>query len=158
MFLHDIKSDLGIFAWTQNYLYLNQFLSSFVVSKNKVSTPSNNKCGIGLFFATRKDISVTTSITRKWKEAREGRREGGKALHVFTISKKFLEGRGPGKEEGGNHANGASVCEGNKRLFPRAKCTPVTRTCNAPPPATSLLQVRKLFWNFVRQQRACLNR
>ena len=62
-----------------------------------MSTPSNNKCGIGLFFATRKDISVTTSITRKWKEAG---REGGKALHVFTISKKFLEGRGPGKKEG----------------------------------------------------------
>ena len=99
MFLHDIKSDLGIFARTQNYLYLNQFLSSFVVSKNKVSTPSNNKCGIGLFFATRKDISVTTSITRKWKEGRRGGK-WGKALHVFTISKKFLEGRGPRKKEG----------------------------------------------------------
>ena len=90
------------------------------------------------------------------ERGKEGR-EVGKALHVFTISKKFLEGRGPRKKEGGNHANGVSVCEGNKRLFPRAKCTPVTRTRNAPPPATSLMQVRKLFWNFVRQ-RACLNR
>ena len=109
MFLHDIKSDLGIFARTQNYLYLNQFLSSFVVSKNKVSTPSNNKCGIGLFFATRKDISVTTSITRKWKEGRRGGK-WGKALHVFTISKKFLEGRGPGKKEGGRESREWCEC------------------------------------------------
>ena len=114
---------LGIFARTQNYLYLNQFLPSFAVPKTKVSTHAleQQMWDRPLFRHAQGHLSHDFDHEEVEVE------KGGKALHVFTISKKFLEGRGPRKKEGGNHANGVSVCVRGTNDFFLARNAPQSR-------------------------------
>ena len=90
-------------------------LPSFLVSpslkmsgvKTKWARPAIDKCGIGLFFARAR---TSQSRLRSLHEEAERR------CMCLQLAKSSSEGI----------TRIVCVCEGNKRLFPCAKCTPVT--------------------------------
>ena len=98
LFLHDIKSDLGIFARTQNYLYLNQFLPSFAVPKTKVSKHAleQQMWDRPLFRHAQGHLSHDFD-----HEEVEVEKEGGRRCMCLQLAKSSLRGGAPVRRKEG---------------------------------------------------------